>query len=438
MKKLLLLLLTCAVTVFAQSPPTTPNLGLYLPAHGSLNWDTWYDENWNILDNDILRLYGTPTNGDCVQFVVVNGTNVELGDAGAACGTGGGGSTTPGGSNLSIQFSSNGSFSGVYNNTTGSKGYLTQTNTGGNPNTPTFQVTPIPNTDLQAINLTSTGNGGVSGILPIVQGGTGTSSAPTLASGNGNCSISDTWPTWTITCTGSGGSGNGASQTYQLTDFNITTTSSTISVGSNCANASTACNVKLGNVVYNFYASPAPLVTLTGSQTTTVDVEFYNGLVVVNSGVTGSCNSNCTFNFTTTPQFDDGALPLYQCSTSSGSVSTCTREIAFLSSQPHLAAGNGITVTPNGANTNISVQSTLFTQSLTPTAVSGGACSDQTFTVTGLLTNTSVSVIPPSTFGSVSIYPYPSASNTLTLHLCNPTSGSVTPPSGTYTIRISY
>jgi hypothetical protein len=40
----------------AQNPPTTPNIGLYLPAHGSLNWDAWYNDNWYTIDQKVGAL----------------------------------------------------------------------------------------------------------------------------------------------------------------------------------------------------------------------------------------------------------------------------------------------------------------------------------------------------------------------------------------------
>lgn len=35
---------------FSQTPPVTPNTGLYLPPHGSYGWDNWYNLNWQNLD----------------------------------------------------------------------------------------------------------------------------------------------------------------------------------------------------------------------------------------------------------------------------------------------------------------------------------------------------------------------------------------------------
>src|SRR3954449_13498346 len=39
-----------AGVLIAQTPPVTPNIGLYLPAHGTYNWDTYYNTNWSSLD----------------------------------------------------------------------------------------------------------------------------------------------------------------------------------------------------------------------------------------------------------------------------------------------------------------------------------------------------------------------------------------------------
>lgn len=53
MKKLLIVILlaSCGGILIAQNPPpVTPGIGLYIPDHGSLNWDTWYNLNWNLLD----------------------------------------------------------------------------------------------------------------------------------------------------------------------------------------------------------------------------------------------------------------------------------------------------------------------------------------------------------------------------------------------------
>jgi hypothetical protein len=55
------LCLLAAFNALPQStPPTTPNIHLYLPGHGSFNWDTWYNANWNLLDTTINGLMSNP------------------------------------------------------------------------------------------------------------------------------------------------------------------------------------------------------------------------------------------------------------------------------------------------------------------------------------------------------------------------------------------
>jgi hypothetical protein len=73
------------------------------------------------------------------------------------------------------------------------------------------------------------------------------------------------------------------------------------------------------------------------------------------------------------------------------------------------------------------------TASITPTAVSGASCSDQTFVVTGLLATDRISqATPPGALGNVSLTAYPSAAGIVLIHFCNPSSSPVTPPSGVY------
>ncbi len=68
MKKLYILLLSLSFVAFSQTPPVTPTLGLYIPAHGSYNWDTWYNDNWNTLDN-----LGITVNGISASVSTING-----------------------------------------------------------------------------------------------------------------------------------------------------------------------------------------------------------------------------------------------------------------------------------------------------------------------------------------------------------------------------
>lgn len=50
MKKILLAFLLFVSICAAQSVPTTPNIGLYVPAHGQQNWDTYLNNNFVLLD----------------------------------------------------------------------------------------------------------------------------------------------------------------------------------------------------------------------------------------------------------------------------------------------------------------------------------------------------------------------------------------------------
>ena len=98
----------------------------------------------------------------------------------------------------------------------------------------------------------------------------------------------------------------------------------------------------------------------------------------------------------------------------------------------------GVPLQFNSSSTAIT-QSTVFSPSITPTAVAATSCSDQTVAVTGLLTTDMLSQIaPPAALGNVSMSGYASAANTLTLHFCNPSAASVTPPAGVYTFRATH
>jgi hypothetical protein len=64
-------LLTVSVAL-AQAPPVTPNLGLYKPLQGTLNWGTYVNSNWDTLDS---------FSGG---FTIKNSANFSGGDCGAS------------------------------------------------------------------------------------------------------------------------------------------------------------------------------------------------------------------------------------------------------------------------------------------------------------------------------------------------------------------
>jgi hypothetical protein len=89
-----------------------------------------------------------------------------------------------------------------------------------------------------------------------------------------------------------------------------------------------------------------------------------------------------------------------------------------------------------GASGTMLTQMALYsTASITPVAVSAASCSDQTFPLQGVTTADRISnIVPPAALGNVSLNGYISASNTLLLHICNPSGSSATPPPGVYSI----
>src|SRR3954454_14244537 len=69
-RRVLQLLIGCALPFGndgrAQTPPPqTPNVGLYLPAQGLMNWGTWVNANWNRLDTVIGSTASSFAGADC-------------------------------------------------------------------------------------------------------------------------------------------------------------------------------------------------------------------------------------------------------------------------------------------------------------------------------------------------------------------------------------
>jgi hypothetical protein len=134
-----------------------------------------------------------------------------------------------------------------------------------------------------------------------------------------------------------------------------------------------------------------------------------------------------------------GTANTVDCGTGTGDTS-CTFTAGVVNagtsvSTPAVAASASIT-TPSltvGGGSAVSHVSYDSTGSITPTAVAAEACSDQTFTVSGLVIADDLgSIHPPSALGNLSLLGYANAANTLTLHFCNVSAASVTPPAGAY------
>ena len=127
------------------------------------------------------------------------------------------------------------------------------------------------------------------------------------------------------------------------------------------------------------------------------------------------------------------------CGTTTGDTS-CTFTAGVVNAgtavnAPAVAAGTSVT-TPSltvGGGSAVTHVSYDATAAITPAAVGAGACSDQTFAVSGLAAADDLgSIRPPAGLGNVSVDGYASAANTLTLHFCNASAASVTPPAGVY------
>lgn len=101
----------------------------------------------------------------------------------------------------------------------------------------------------------------------------------------------------------------------------------------------------------------------------------------------------------------------------------------------NLAASSGTTtpVLSVGGGSQVSHISYYATAAITPIAVSAQTCSDQSFAVSGLTTTDNLgSINPPAQLGNVSVSGYVSTANNVTLHFCNASTASVTPPAGAY------
>jgi len=84
-----------------------------------------------------------------------------------------------------------------------------------------------------------------------------------------------------------------------------------------------------------------------------------------------------------------------------------------------------------------STVSNALTGSFTPTAVAAESCSDQTATITNMVgSDWPIWLKPPSSLGNVSAVVTGVGSGTATIHFCNPSAASVTPPSGTWAIVV--
>jgi hypothetical protein len=93
--------------------------------------------------------------------------------------------------------------------------------------------------------------------------------------------------------------------------------------------------------------------------------------------------------------------------------------------------GNSLTV---GGGTPIS-QMKLYAAAAVPSAsIPGQSCADIKGSAPGLTSSEQVlGITPPKPLGNLALNAYPTATNSVTLHFCNPSTSAVTTPPGTYT-----
>lgn len=110
----------------------------------------------------------------------------------------------------------------------------------------------------------------------------------------------------------------------------------------------------------------------------------------------------------------------------------------FLSNAPVGSTDYSAGISPStiavGSGSTVTAINYFATAAVTPTAVAAQSCSDQTFAVAGIagssdhlyLTNT------PAALGNLSATANAGAANSVNLHFCNNSAGSLTPPAGIY------
>jgi len=173
-------------------------------------------------------------------------------------------------------------------------------------------------------------------------------------------------------------------------------------VGITNSPASPVFNNWFANYAYGFGAQ----------NTKVIDGYLYRGASAnsINCG-TGTGDTSCTFVLGT---LNAGSVVNSPAVVASSSISTPTLTVGGGSSVTHIAY--------------------YGTGTITPVAVAAQTCSDQTFTVNGLAQTDAIgSINPAGALGNITVNGYASGANTLTMHFCNVSSGSVVPPAGNYT-----
>ncbi len=238
------------------------------------------------------------------------------------------------------------------------------------------------------------------------------------------------------------GASGGVTMSYQLGDLTPVRTSSTVlTIGSGCTSTS-PCNVRFGYGVFSITNSAT--ATLSGSGIGTAYIYITgSGSLIVGDTLTVTCSAGCTQQAGIT-SFPANVMPIYTWTATNGTWdSTGGRDQrAFLSSKI-LAGGTGVVITEAPGQSTLSVDNGVIPTYLMNAAtlnfpsISTGACAaDQTLTVTGANLGDAVApgwpALPTGVVGVMLV----SATNTVTVRLCNFSGLAVDPPSASYRATI--
>lgn len=238
------------------------------------------------------------------------------------------------------------------------------------------------------------------------------------------------------------GAGGGATMAYQLGDFSVARTSSTVlSIGSGCAPTS-PCNVRFGYQVFSI--TNGATATLSGSATGTAFVYVDNsGNIDIGHNLTIACSAGCT-QLPGVTSFPANVLPIYIWTATAGGwdITGGRDQRAFLSSKT-LVGGQGIVLTEAPGQSTIAVDNgvipTYLTNSTTlnfPGIATGTCAADQTLAVSGANSGDAVAPGWPSLPAGVFGVMWVSGTNTVSVRLCNLSGFGLTPPSAAYRATI--
>ena len=238
------------------------------------------------------------------------------------------------------------------------------------------------------------------------------------------------------------GSGGRVTMAYQLGDLAAVLTSSTVlTIGAGCAPTS-PCNVRFGYQVYSI--TNGATASISGSATGTAYIYVDNsGILTVGHNLTITCSEGCTQQAGIT-SFPPNVLPVYTWTATDGTWDTTggSDQRAFMSSKT-LAGGQGIIITEAPGQSTLAVDNgvipTYLMNSATlnfPSIATGACAADQTLTVAGANPGDAVApgwpALPTGIFGIMLV----SATNTVTVRICNLSGSSVDPPSATFRATI--